>query len=339
MNKLTNGSVLLGSNRKFDVFGFLYKYGTIIVTILAIVYFSVSIEHWFTFGNMTNIFRSVSIVCLIALAMTMSLTVDGFDLSTAATASFAAVIAAKIMIIWQLHPLLAVLLPIAVGCMIGLMNSFLIIKLGISDMLATLSMMFVITGVSITFQQGSAIYNYMPMLEGGVAPGLMSEGFKAIGQKELFEIPIPVFIMLAVAILVHVFLNWTKYGRFLYMTGGNVEAARLSGIPTSKYRTLAYVLSGAIAALAGVVLCARLGSGEVDSAGPYLMDAVAAAYIGFSVLGAGKPNAFGTLLGALLVGILMNGLVMMSFPYYSQNIVKGVVLILGLGLTYYKKKG
>ena len=274
-----------------------------------------------------------------ALAMTMSLTVDGFDLSTAATASFAAVIAAKIMIIWQLHPLLAVLVPIAVGCMIGLVNSFLIIKLGISDMLATLSMMFVITGVSITFQQGSAIYNYMPMLEGGVAPGLMSEGFKAIGQKELFEIPIPVFIMLAIAILVHVFLNWTKYGRFLYMTGGNVEAARLSGIPTSKYRTLAYVLSGAIAALAGVVLCARLGSGEVDSAGPYLMDAVAAAYIGFSVLGAGKPNAFGTLLGALLVGILMNGLVMMSFPYYSQNIVKGVVLILGLGLTYYKKKG
>lgn len=339
MNKLTNGSVLLGSNRKFDVFGFLYKYGTIIVTILAIVYFSVSIEHWFTFGNVTNIFRSVSIVCLIALAMTMSLTVDGFDLSTAATASFAAVIAAKIMIIWQLHPLLAVLVPIAVGCMIGLVNSFLIIKLGISDMLATLSMMFVITGVSITFQQGSAIYNYMPMLEGGVAPGLMSEGFKAIGQKELFEIPIPVFIMLAIAILVHVFLNWTKYGRFLYMTGGNVEAARLSGIPTSKYRTLAYVLSGAIAALAGVVLCARLGSGEVDSAGPYLMDAVAAAYIGFSVLGAGKPNAFGTLLGALLVGILMNGLVMMSFPYYSQNIVKGVVLILGLGLTYYKKKG
>lgn len=339
MNKLTNGSVLLGGNRKFDVFGFLYKYGTIIVTIMAIVYFSVSIEHWFTFGNVTNIFRSVSIVCLIALAMTMSLTVDGFDLSTAATASFAAVIAAKIMIIWELHPLLAVLLPIAVGCMIGLVNSFLIIKLGISDMLATLSMMFVITGVSITFQQGSAIYNYMPMLEGGVAPGLMSEGFKAIGQKELFEIPIPVFIMLAVAILVHVFLNWTKYGRFLYMTGGNVEAARLSGIPTSKYRTLAYVLSGAIAALAGVVLCARLGSGEVDSAGPYLMDAVAAAYIGFSVLGAGKPNAFGTLLGALLVGILMNGLVMMSFPYYSQNIVKGVVLILGLGLTYYKKKG
>ena len=166
----------------------------------------------------------------------------------------------------------------------------------------------------------------------------MSENFKALGQQEFLQIPIPVFIMLAIAIIVHIFLNRTKYGRFMYMTGGNEEAARLSGIPTKKYRTLAYILSGAIASIAGVVLCARLGSGEVDAAGPYLMDAVAAAFIGYSVLGAGKPNAFGTLLGALLVGILMNGLVMMSFPYYSQNIVKGVVLILGLGLTYYKKK-
>ncbi|MDC7127004.1 MAG: ABC transporter permease [Spirochaetales bacterium] len=339
MNNTKNAALDAGKSGGFDVFKFLYKYGTILVTILAIVYFSVAVENWFTFGNITNIFRSVSIVCLIALAMTMSLTVDGFDLSTAATASFAAVIAAKVMIMWQLNPAFAIILPILVGCLIGLINSFLIIKLGISDMLCTLSMMFVITGVSITFQEGSAIYNYMPLLKGGVAPGLMSENFKAIGQHEFLQIPIPVFIMLAIAIIVHIFLNRTKYGRFMYMTGGNEEAARLSGIPTKKYRTLAYVLSGAIASIAGIVLCARLGSGEVDAAGTYLMDAVAAAYIGFSVLGAGKPNAFGTLLGALLVGILMNGLVMMSFPYYSQNIVKGVVLILGLGLTYYKKKG
>ncbi len=339
MNKLKENFLFTDRNGKFDIFGFLYRYGTIVVTILAIIYFSVAVENWFTFGNMTNIFRSVSIVCLIALAMTMSLTVDGFDLSTAATASFAAVIAAKVMIMWEMHPAFAIIFPIIVGCLIGLINSFLIIKLGISDMLTTLSMMFVITGVSITFQEGSAIYNYMPLLKGGVAPGLMSENFKALGQQEFIQIPIPVFIMLAIAIIVHIFLNRTKYGRFMYMTGGNEEAARLSGIPTKKYRTLAYVLSGAIAAIAGIVLCARLGSGEVDAAGPYLMDAVAAAYIGYSVLGAGKPNAFGTLLGALLVGILMNGLVMMSFPYYSQNIVKGVVLILGLGLTYYKKKG
>ena len=105
-----------------------------------------------------------------------------------------------------------------------------------------------------------------------------------------------------------------------------------------KYKLIAYMMSGFIAALGGLVLGARLGSGEVNAGGPYLMDAVAAAFIGFSVFGVGKPNAFGTLFGALLMGILLNGLIMMDFPYYSQDIVKGIVLISALSLTYYRRK-
>lgn len=325
--------------KPFSIFDFFYKYGTILTIVIVVIYFSMAVENWATFSNVTNIFRSVAIVSLIALAITFSLAVNGFDLSAAATASFAAVIAAKVMIMWNASPILAIIVPILVGALIGLINSAFIIKIGISDMLTTLSMMFIVTGVSTTFQGGSAIYNYMPLLEGGVAPGLMPEGFKFIGQGRFLNIPVPVYIMLAVTICVHIFLNRTKYGRYLHMIGGNEEAARLCGIPTKKYRTLAYVLSGIIASIAGVILCARLGSGEVDAAGAYLMDAVAAAFIGFSVLGIGKANAFGTLLGALLVGTLVNGLVMMSFPYYAQDIVKGIVLILGLGLTYYKKRG
>jgi simple sugar transport system permease protein len=166
----------------------------------------------------------------------------------------------------------------------------------------------------------------------------MSDAFLYIGQGKLGGIPVPVIIMLVVVILVHIFLNYTKHGRYLYMVGGNEEAAKLSGIPVNKYKLLAYLVSGFLAALAGLVLGARLGSGEVNAGASYLMDAVAAAYVGFSVLGIGKPNAFGTLLGALLMGILLNGLIMMDFPYYSQDIVKGIVLILGLGLTYYKRK-
>ena len=326
-------------SKPFSIFDFLYKYGTILTVILVVIYFSVTVENWATFSNVTNIFRSVAIVSLIALAITFSLAVNGFDLSAAAIASFAAVISAKIMIMWDASPVLAIIVPIIVGGLIGLINAGFIIKIGISDMLTTLSMMFIITGVSTTFQGGSAIYNYMPLLEGGTAPGLMPEGFKFIGQGRFLSIPVPVYIMLIITICVHIFLNRTKYGRYLHMIGGNEEAARLCGIPTKKYRTLAYVLSGVIASIAGVILCARLGSGEVNSAGAYLMDAVAAAFIGFSVLGIGKANAFGTLLGALLVGTLVNGLVMMSFPYYAQDIVKGIVLILGLGLTYYKKRG
>ena len=304
-----------------------------------LLFFSLTLNNFFTFSNISNVFRSVSIVTLIALAITMSLTVNGLDLSVGATAGFASVIAAKMMVIWELGPLPAIIVPLIVGVVIGAINAFLIIKIKISDMLATLSMMFVLTGVSITFQSGSAIYNFMPLPNlGGIAPGTMQRTFLNIGQGTVGRIPIPVIIMLVVVAVVHVFLNYTKYGRYLYMTGGNKEAAKLSGIPVNRYVVLAYVLSGFLAALGGLVLGARLGSGEVNAGAPYLMDAVAAAYIGFSVLGIGKPNALGTLLGALLMGILLNGLVMMDFPYYSQDIVKGMVLIFALGLTYYKRK-
>jgi simple sugar transport system permease protein len=200
-------------------------------------------------------------------------------------------------------------------------------------------MMFLLTGISITFQNGSAIYNFMPLPNlGGIAPGTMSKAFLYIGQGKILNIPVPVIIMLVVAILAHLFLNQTKYGRYLYMIGSNEEAAKLSGIPINRYKLIAYMMSGFIAALGGLVLGARLGSGEVNAGAPYLMDAVAAAYIGFSVFGIGKPNAFGTLIGALLMGVLLNGLIMMDFPYYSQDIVKGIVLVLALSLTYYKRK-
>jgi len=202
------------------------------------------------FSNITNVFRSVSIVCLIALAITMSLTINGFDLSVGATAGFASVIAAKMMVIWEINPVLAIIIPLVVGMLIGAFNAFLIIKVGISDMLTTLSMMFILTGISITFQNGSAIYNYMPLPDnGGIAPGTMNEAFLFIGQGKIFGIPFPVILMLVVVVLIHIFLNYTKYGRYLYMVGGNSEAAKLSGIPVNKYKLLAYVMSGFIAAL------------------------------------------------------------------------------------------
>jgi len=326
--------------KDMDVFDFLYKYGTLLVTLIAILFFSFRLDNFFGIMNIMNILRSIAIVSLLAIAITISLTVDGFDLSVGAVAGFSAVIAAKFMVINEYGTFIAIIVPLLVGVGVGSINAFLIVKIKITDMLTTLSMMFIITGVLITYTSGSAIYNYMPLPDnGGIAPGLMRESFLFIGQGRLFGVPFPVFIMIFTVIIVHIFLTKTKYGRYLYMTGGNKEAAMLSGIPVNKYKVLAYMLSGFFAALGGIVLAARLGSGEVNAGGPYLMDSVAAAYIGFSVLGIGKPNVIGTLVGSVLMGVLLNGLVMMDFPYYAQDIVKGLVLVLALGLTYYKKRG
>jgi simple sugar transport system permease protein len=122
------------------------------------------------------------------------------------------------------------------------------------------------------------------------------------------------------------------------MTGSNREAARLSGVPVVKYRVLSYVLSGLFAALGGVLLVSRLGSGEINSGSALLMDSIAACYIGYSVFGQGKPNIIGTFIGAVLMGILLNGLTMMNVPYYAQDFVKGTVLVIALTLTYGTKK-
>lgn len=328
------------SLKEFDVFDFLYKYGTLLVTLIAILFFSIRLDNFFGINNIMNILRSIAIVSLLAIGITISLTVDGFDLSVGAVAGFAAVIAAKFMVIFELGTFVSIVVPLIAGVAVGALNAFLIVKIKITDMLTTLSMMFIITGVLITYTNGTSIYNYMPLPNnGGIAPGLMQESFLFLGQGRLFGVPFPVFIMIFAVIVVHIFLTRTKYGRYLYMTGGNKEAAMLSGIPVNKYKVLAYMLSAFFAALAGIVLAARLGSGEVNAGGPYLMDSVAAAYIGFSVLGIGKPNVIGTLVGSILMGVLLNGLVMMDFPYYSQDIVKGLVLVLALGLTYYKKRG
>ncbi|MGH1333751.1 MAG: ABC transporter permease, partial [Exiguobacterium indicum] len=147
-------------------------------------------------------------------------------------------------------------------------------------------------------------------------------------------------IMLVVVAVTHVFLSHTRHGRFLYIIGGNPEAARLTGIRVNRYRALAYLIAGLLAAVGGILLASQVGSSQINAGSGYLMPAVAAAFIGSSFAGQGKPNALGTLVGACLVGILENGLVMLSVPYYSLNIIKGLVLAVALATTYarYRKK-
>jgi simple sugar transport system permease protein len=210
----------------------------------------------------------------------------------------------------------------------------LVVKVRIPDILATLVSLYVFQGIHLSYTQGFSIYNNMPMADGSSAPGIIIPSFLFIGQGEIWGIPVPVILMALAVVGVHVFLNYTRFGRMLYVTGGNLEAARLSGVPVNKYRTLAYMLSALFASIGGIVLTARIGTGQVMAGSPLLMDAVAAAFIGFSIFGQGKPNAFGTFCGAILMGVLMNGLTMMNVPYYAQDIVKGLVLAGALTLTY-----
>jgi simple sugar transport system permease protein len=327
-------AVLQGEKTKQTRGSLAQRYGALLAILAVIAFFSIVNENFLSYANLVDILRSISIVTLVAIGVTFSLIVGGFDLSVGSTVSVATVLSASLMVWYRQELLVAVVVPLLAGLVIGLINALLVVKVRIPDILATLVSLYVFQGIHLSYTQGFSIYNNMPMADGSSAPGIIIPSFLFIGQGEIWGIPVPVILMALAVVGVHVFLNYTRFGRMLYVTGGNLEAARLSGVPVNKYRTLAYMLSALFASIGGIVLTARIGTGQVMAGSPLLMDAVAAAFIGFSIFGQGKPNAFGTFCGAILMGVLMNGLTMMNVPYYAQDIVKGLVLAGALTLTY-----
>ncbi|WP_226093153.1 ABC transporter permease [Dickeya oryzae] len=305
----------------------------LITVVLLIALFGLASDNFLDPNNIINILRSIAIVTVIAIAVSISLSVGGFDLSVGSTASLANALVISLFVWHGFSTTGAIVLTLALCLLVGLFNAFLIVILRIPDMLATLASLFVIQGVAMTYSYGGSITQNMLLPNGEMAEGVIPEVFSTLGH-----VPVIVVIMLVVTILVQLYMSLTKHGRRMYAIGGNPEAARLAGIRTARYRVLAYLLSSLLAALGGILLASRIGSSQVNAGGGYLMDAVAAAYIGFSLAGSGKPNALGTLVGAVILGVLQNGLVMLSVPYYAMDIIKGSVLALALAMTYFHKR-
>ncbi len=211
----------------------------------------------------------------------------------------------------------------------------LIVKFRVPDLLATLGMMFLLLGLQLIPTAGRSIATGMMLPDGSTAEGSFTAAFLALGRYRVADlVPISVLVMLGLAVLITVFMTFTRYGRIMYAIGSNAQAARLAGAPVERYRIAAYMISGVFASIGGILLAARVGRGDVSSGNSLLLDAVAAALIGFAVFGAGKPNAIGTAIGALFVGLLLNGLTMMNAPYYAQDFVKGAVLVAALMFTF-----
>ncbi|WP_413504467.1 ABC transporter permease [Serratia grimesii] len=318
---------------RHQLFEFLYKWGMLLTVVALIALFGLASDNFLDPNNIINILRSIAIVTVIAIGVSISLSVGGFDLSVGSTASLANALVVSLFVWYGFGTTGAIVLTLLICTLVGLFNAFLIVVLKIPDMLATLASLFVIQGVAMTYSYGGSITQNMLLPNGDMAEGLIPDIFSSLGQ-----VPIIVLIMLAVTIVVQLFLSLTKHGRRMYAIGGNPEAARLSGIRTVRYRVAAYVISALLASLGGILLASRIGSSQVNAGGGYLMDAVAAAYIGFSLAGSGKPNALGTLVGAVILGVLQNGLVMLSVPYYAMDIIKGLVLALALAITYIQKR-
>lgn len=329
------------------VLNFIVTYGVLIAIALLVIFFSQNTRSFFSIDNFLLIARAVSILIIVAIGVTLSVSVGGFDVSVGSVTGLSVMLTTSLMIIWQVPWYLAVLIALGAGILVGLINAFLIIRLRIPDLLATLGMLYFIQGIQMVITMGNSVYKGMTNPwdpDGALTTGQIPQIFLNIGQGALFRsetfsgIPVAVIITLVVVIVFHVFLQYTKWGRMFYAVGGNMEAARLSGIPVNRIRTAAYVLSALLATFGGLVLAARVGSGAIKVGEPYLLDSVAATYFGFAVLKARRPNVFGTLMGALFVGIMLNGLTMMNLAWYFQDMIKGVVLIVSLALSFYLVK-
>ena len=319
---------------------FAIRYGFLILMAGMLVFFSLASSGFVSPQSAMFIFQSVAITGILALGVTCTLVVGGFDLSIGAVATSALMLSAYSMVILGHPGWVSVLLCLGMGALVGLVNGILIVKFRVPDLLATLGIMFLLIGLQRIPTEGNSIATGMTLPDGSTAEGAFSAAFLWIGRhrfdlvvKDL--LPVSVVIFLVIAVVIWLFLGYTRHGRLMYAIGSNERATALVGAPVNRYKIAAYMISGVTASIGGILLAARLGRGDIASGNNLLLDSVAAALIGFAVLGAARPNAFGTAIGAIFVGILLQGMTMMNAPYYTQDFVKGVVLVAALVFTFY----
>ena len=314
---------------------FAIRYGFLIVmAVLMVVFGSVNPVFWNP-ANLFSILLGATVYGILALGVTFPLVIDGLDLSIGSVAALSVMISAYLMVVLEVNGVVTILVALFLGALIGAINGVLIVRVKIPDLLATLGMMFLVQGLQLIPSGGRSLGRGAVLAGGVTARGEFAGYVLFLGQGRIFGIvPMAVAIMVVVALLVFVVLSLTRWGRIFYAIGSNAEAARLVGARVDRYRLSAYIVSGTIAALGGIVLAARVGRGDVQSGGTLLLDSIGSALIGFAVLGVRKPNPFGTVVGAVFISMLLNGLTMMNMPYYVQDFVKGTVLVAALAFTF-----
>ena len=312
---------------------FVYRYGLLTVMAAMILYFSLTQPFFGTVLNAMFILQAATIVAVVGLGCTVSMTVGGFDLSVGSAMSLSIMVASGAMVIGGFGGGTAIMLGIAAGLAVGLLNSFLIVVARIPDLVATLSTLFLINGLTLMGVGGQSVAEGM-RFNGEVTTGTFAPVFKWLGSGDVLGVPSSVVVAAVVFAAVFILLNFTRWGRAFYAVGGNPVAAAAAGIRVARYRVIAYLISGGLAAIAGLMLAARSNRGDVNVGDPFLLQAVSAALVGYAVLGANRPNAFGTLIGAVFVAILINGLTMLNFPYYAQSFVQGGLLVIALLMSY-----
>ncbi|MCR1952499.1 MULTISPECIES: ribose ABC transporter permease [unclassified Clostridium] len=300
------------------------KYKSLIGLVLLCAIITFVTPSFLSLSNITNVFTQVSVNAIIAVGMTFVILTGGIDLSVGSTLAISGALSASIIKSTG-SVTLAIVVAALVGIAIGLVNGLLISKGKLQAFIATLATMTIFRGATLVFTNGTPISK-------------LPEKFVNIGNGKIGFMPIPVIITVIVSIIAIYVLSQTRFGRYLYALGGNEDSARLSGINTDKIKTLVYVVSGFASAIAGVIITSRIASASPNAGTSFELDAIAAVVIGGTSLAGGEGKITGTLIGALIIGVLNNGLNLMNVSPFYQSIVKGLVILIAVLLDKKSRK-
>lgn len=326
--------VSVAEREPFSLADFFVRYGVVLVGVIIAVVFSIVIPNFATADNVVSILQTQAVAAIAALGMTLTAVVGDLDLSVGAIAGLSVTVAAMVMIRYAMTGPTALVVCLIAGLIVGSVNAVMIVMLNIPPLLATLGMMFTIQGLKRWLVDGQTLVTGMTLPSGVQVKGRFTSDFAAIDSKSVFGVPISVYLFVLISLLVWIFLERTRYGRLFYAVGGNAEAARLAGARVRRYQFAAYAISGVLAAIAGIILASRLRQGDVTAGDSSLLDAVAMTLVGYAVLGAKKPNALGTFVGAIFIGLILQGLTQLGLAYYTQDLIKGLVLIFALLMSF-----
>ncbi len=300
--------------------------GTLVALLVMCLILAIISPTFRTFDNIINVMLQSSINAILAFAVLLTIIIGGTDLSVGSVLAFSGICMALSIQRYSVPVIIAILLAIVIGSIMGFCSGLFVTKLKLAPFMATLGMMLIGRGLTMVVSEGKPVSG-------------MPEMVRFLGKTRLFDkIPVPVVITFIMLIITWVILKYTRFGRTLYAIGGNEEASRLSGINVKKMKTLVFVWSGALAGLAGVILAGRLNSAQAVAGDGYELEAIAAAVIGGASLSGGEGTAFGALLGALVMGVLRNGLNLMSVSANWQKVVIGIVLVAAVALDNFRKK-
>ncbi|WP_062532852.1 ABC transporter permease [Jeotgalibaca dankookensis] len=302
----------------------IFTYGILIFLIVLFVVLSFSSSYFFTIGNLTTVLRQVSVVGIITVSMTMIILTGGIDLSVGSMLGLCAVILAKLMV-QGTNMILAIIITLVVGTILGLFNGFLINEINISPLISTLGTMTIFSGATYILTGGEGIFGFPSQ-------------FSFIGQGYVWNVPVPIIILVFVYAFGFFVLNNTRYGRYLYGIGANEKASILSGVNVKKVKYIAYAMSGLLSSLASVVMLSRVNSALPNLGSGLEFDVVTAVVLGGISVNGGEGKLQGVVIGLLIIAILSNGMVLLGVGNYFQTVVKGLVLLIAVGIDNISKK-